>query len=215
MLLQDGTPQWCVLVYKPHEYYRSITNKNHSYWSLYITYEFVKYLPKTVETNHNFWNPATGWSSKGPNPQRRQVIGIILAFSLPAAAALDIRKWTQMATRCDGDLQICHKKYAIEMSHKSWIYPKKICPDLRTSVDIPQKCYKYEQKSKNVGETWQRWGVNSLRTTIWGCFCWWNMGIQLGSTNMGDSAPPIQHYRYKAVPHTYLSWFIIPFLGVW
>ena len=28
-----------------------------------------------------------------------KVIGIILAFSLPAAAALDIRKWTQMATR--------------------------------------------------------------------------------------------------------------------
>ena len=104
--------------------------------------------------------------------------------------------------------------YAIEMSHKSWIYPK-ICPDLRTSLDIPQTCFKYEQKSKNVGETWQRWGVNSLRTTIWGCFCWWNMGIQLDSTNMRDSAPPIQHYRYKAVPHTYLSWFIIPCLGVW
>ena len=45
-----GAPKRYKLVYKPHEYYRCITNKNHSYWSYkpterYIYIRYITYKP--------------------------------------------------------------------------------------------------------------------------------------------------------------------------
>ena len=45
-----GPPQWCLLVYKPHEYYIVISTINHSYWSYVHQLNAIQRGPHIVVT---------------------------------------------------------------------------------------------------------------------------------------------------------------------